>query len=253
LKITLLGTGTSLGVPVIGCDCEVCASSNRKDRRLRTSLLVEGERCNFVIDAGPDFREQMLTAKIKHLSAVVLTHEHRDHVAGLDDVRAFNWHTKAPVVLFGEERVLNSIQHTFSYAFSAEKYPGVPDFDLNQLTEKPFSVCDIELIPIRVYHHRLPVLGYRIGDFAYLTDLNSIPDDSMLLLKGIKILIIDALRYSPHISHFSITEAIEVSRKVGAPKVIFTHMSHEVGLHEKVNENLPEGFELGYDGMQINL
>jgi phosphoribosyl 1,2-cyclic phosphate phosphodiesterase len=230
MKITLLGTGTSQGVPVIGCNCSVCTSKDKKDKRLRSSVLIENEGTTVVIDTGPDFRYQMLRAGVKNLDAVLLTHEHYDHVAGLDDIRAFNRIRKTPVDVYAEPRVIKEIEHTMRYAFAANKYPGVPSINNIALTPgKEISVGSLNIMPVRLMHHKLPVLGFRTGDFAYLTDVSFVPDETMKILKGLKVLVIDGLRHVPHISHFSIQEALEVIAVIKPGQGIITHMSHQIG------------------------
>ena len=253
LNITILGSGTSLGVPMIACKCAVCTSKNPKDKRLRSSVLIEAEGKNIVIDTGPDFRQQMLQNKVTHLNGILFTHEHKDHTAGLDDVRAFNWINGTLANVYGESRVLDSLRKEFSYAFSESKYPGLPEIILHEIGEKPFSIEGIEIIPIRVMHHKLPVLGFRIADFAYITDVNTIPEQQFETLAGTKVLVIDGLRHEPHISHFSLQQALEVINLVKPEKAYITHISHQLGLHNEVNETLPQGVDLAYDGLLIKI
>ena len=253
MKITLLGTGTSLGVPVIACDCTVCQSTDERDQRMRTSSLLETNGQVWAIDAGPDFRMQMLRSKIKRLDGIFLTHEHRDHTAGLDDVRAFNWSTRQPIQIYGEERVLKSVQREFAYAFEEFKYPGVPEFKLNEISNQIIHLDGLEIIPIRVFHHKLPVLGFRIGKFGYVTDANHIPDEEMDKLRHLDVLIINGLRYESHLSHYSLPEALEVIEQLQPKRAIITHISHQLGLHEVVSKQLPPNVELGYDGMVIEI
>lgn len=253
MKITLLGTGTSLGVPVIACHCSVCQSTDERDKRMRTAALLEADGQVWAIDAGPDFRMQMLQARVKHLDGILLTHEHRDHTAGLDDVRAFNWNSKQPVQIYGEKRVLESVKREYAYAFETFKYPGVPDFSLNEITNVPIYLNGLEILPIRVFHHKLPVLGFRIGDFGYITDANRIPEEEMEKLQDLEVLVINGLRMESHLSHYSLPEALEVIRKLKPGRAIITHISHQLGLHDEVNQKLPEGVELGYDGMVLEV
>ena len=248
-KITFLGTGTSLGVPMIGCDCEVCTSNNSKDKRLRSSVLIEVNGKTILIDAGPDFRQQMLAQNIKDLDAILLTHEHSDHVLGLDDVRSLNWIHKKAMPVYAEKRVNDEIQERFFYAFSEKKYPGVPEYDLVNISVEPFQLFDIKIEPIRVYHHKLPVLGFRINDFVYITDASYIEDVEMDKLKNTRHLVINGLRYEEHISHYTITEAIEVIKRVKPETAWITHISHQLGLHDVVQNNLPESINLAYDGL----
>ncbi len=253
LNITILGSGTSMGVPMIGCNCSVCSSSDSRDKRLRSSVLLEADGKNIVIDTGPDFRQQMLQNRVAHLDAVLLTHEHNDHIAGLDDVRAFNWINGSSVNVYAEPRVLNSLRKGFSYAFSEIKFSGLPEITLNEIGELAFFVEGIKILPIRVMHHQLPILGYRIDDFTYITDVNSIPESEFDKIIGTKVLVIDGLRKEPHISHYSLCQALEVVEKVKPYKAYITHISHQLGLHSEVNKTLPEGVELAYDGLQIEL
>ena len=253
MKITLLGTGTSQGVPVIGCSCNVCTSENKKDKRLRSSILIEDNGTTVVIDTGPDFRYQMLRAGVKNLDGVILTHEHWDHTAGLDDIRPFNKIRKKPVEVYAEERVIKRIEQDLDYAFRENKYPGVPSINMNEIDDTaPFIIGDLIFTPLRVMHHRLPVLGFRIKDFAYITDAGFIPDETYTKLEGIKVIVIDALRIQPHISHFNMEEAVNVIYRTGAEKGYFTHMSHQIGRHEDLLKKLPGNIEPGYDGMIIN-
>lgn len=251
MKLTLLGTGTSQGVPVIGCPCDVCQSNDPRDNRLRTSALVQDGHTTICIDAGPDFRTQMLREKVHTLDAVLFTHAHKDHTAGLDDVRPFIFRLERPMTLYGTEATFQSLRQEYAYAFAEEKYPGAPSFDLVELHGGPFRIGGIPIIPIPVLHHQMPVLGYRFGDIAYVTDANEIPESSMELLSGVKILILNALRIEKHYSHFNLEEAIQVVEKVKPERSYFTHISHLMGKHGEVSNQLPEGIQLGYDGLEI--
>lgn len=253
MKITFLGTGTSQGVPLISCQCPVCRSLDYRDKRLRTSVLIEMNGVCLVVDAGPDFRQQMLRERVRSLDALLITHEHKDHIAGLDDVRAFNYLQNKPMPLYGMERVLNHIKMEFAYAFAERKYPGVPQINLQPVEEKPFEICGISIIPIPVQHAKLPILGFRIGDFSYITDANFLSDKAMEIIKGSKVLVLNALQKEPHISHFTLSEAIEVAQKSGIPQVWFTHISHKLGLHADVEKQLPPGIGLAIDGLSITL
>ena len=206
-----------------------------------------------MVDTGPDFRMQMLRAGIKKLDAVLYTHEHKDHTAGLDDIRPYNFAQQMDMPIFGRRQVLDQIQREFSYIFSAKKYPGVPQVETVEITENPFQVNGLSIIPIPVLHYKLPVLGFRIGDFSYVTDTNFIPDESMKLLEGTEILVLDALQKESHISHFTLDEAVEMAKKIGAKQTYFTHISHRMGLHDKIDSELPKGIALGYDGLEITL
>ncbi len=249
MKVTLLGTGTSQGVPVIGCGCEVCRSLDYRDKRLRSSVHVEVNGVNFVIDTGPDFRQQMLHEGIQRLDAVVFTHSHKDHTAGLDDVRAYNFKQSMDMPVYGMRQVLDQLKVEFAYAFTEKKYPGIPQLKLHELTEGEFEIQGIKITPLPVLHMRLSVLGFRIGSFAYITDANEIPDETYQKLKGTEVLILNALQYEKHISHFNLNEAIEVAQKVGAKKTYFTHISHKLGLHKTVEKELPANIFLGFDGL----
>ncbi len=253
MKITFLGTGTSQGVPVIACDCNVCKSNDNKDIRLRSSVLIEVGNVVLVIDSGPDFRQQMLRAEVKTLDGILFTHEHKDHIAGLDDVRAFNWVSKRHVDVFAEERVINALKNEFGYAFAENPYPGVPKIDLNTITEKPFEVKGIEIIPIRGKHLHLPVLGYRIEDFTYLTDFNYISDSELKKVIGSKVIVVNSVRKEPHISHYCLPEAIEILQKANSGIGYITHISHQFGLYKEEEPLLPKNIHLAYDGLVLNI
>ena len=253
MKVTFLGTGTSQGVPIIACECEVCRSQNPKDNRLRTSILIESDEAKVVIDSGPDFRQQMLREKVKSLDAVIFTHEHKDHLAGLDEVRAFNYITKAKMPIFATERVQEALKREFAYIFAEEKYPGIPEIEVITITDDKFSVKDIELTPIDVIHYRLPVKAFRIKDFTYITDANYISEEEKEKIKGSKIIVINALRREEHVSHFTFQQAIDLMHELKPEKAYFTHISHQLGLHNEVSKELPEFIELAYDGLQIEI
>lgn len=250
-EATFLGTGTSQGVPVIACDCSVCRSADKHDKRLRSSLLLKINGYNIVIDAGPDFRQQMLREEVKTLRAILLTHEHVDHIFGLDDIRSFNWLQKHPTDIYAEPRVQEAIKRIFHYVFSDFKYPGIPEMKLHKIDGEPFKIEGIEFIPIRCYHHKLPVYGFRVGDLTYITDTNSIPAEELEKVYGTRILIINALRRQKHISHFSLDEALEIINKVQPEKTYLTHMSHEFGKYAEVQATLPENVFIAYDGLKI--
>lgn len=247
----MLGTGTSAGVPLIGCECEVCKSADKKDNRLRSSVLVELGNFNFVIDTGPDFRYQMLRAKVKQLNAVVFTHEHKDHTAGLDDVRAFNFLQRSKMQVFATKAVQIALKKDYEYIFAKKTYPGIPQIKLNTIDDKPFTLGTKKITPIEVLHYKLPVLGFRIDDFTYITDANYISNKELTKVIGTKILVLNALRREEHISHFTLTEAIEIAEIVKAEKTYFTHISHQLGLHKKIEKELPENIYLAYDGLTL--
>lgn len=253
MKVTFLGTGTSQGIPIIACECEVCRSADPKNNRLRTSILVESDQAKIVIDSGPDFRQQLLRQQLKTLDAVVFTHEHKDHIAGLDEVRAFNYFNKMRMPVYATERVQQALKREFAYIFSDEKYPGIPEIDLFTVTDEPFKVKDIELVPINVLHYRLPVKCYRMKDFTYITDANFISEEEKEKIKGSKIIVVNALRREPHVSHFTFQQAIELMKELKPEKAYFTHISHQLGLHDVVSKELPGFIELAYDGLQIEI
>lgn len=253
MTITFLGTGTSQGVPVIGCSCEVCKSLDYRDKRLRSSVHVEVNGQSFVIDTGPDFRQQMLRENISRLDALLVTHAHRDHTAGLDDVRAYNFLQNMDMPVYGTHDTLDQLRNDFAYIFEAHHYPGLPRLDLRPITENTFSINGVEIIPLPVLHLRLPVLGFRIGDFSYITDANFISDETYQKLEGTKILVLNALQQEVHISHFTLQQAIEVAQKVKAEKTYFTHLSHKMGLHSDVSKLLPENVHIAFDGLTLKL
>ena len=234
MKITILGSGTSQGIPVIGCPCEVCQSKDKHDKRLRSSALIEEKGKKILIDAGPDFRYQMLRAGIKDIRAILLTHEHKDHTGGLDDVRAFNWVKGGYVDIYCDQRTCNAIYKDYDYAFAPVKYPGVPDMSMHVIGEHPFYIDEIEIIPLTVMHYHLPVTAFRIGNFAYITDANFISEDNLEKLKGVEYMVINALRKEPHISHFSLEQALAVIQRLQVKQAYITHIGHQMGLSENV-------------------
>lgn len=251
MKITFLGTGTSQGVPVIACECKTCASQDPHDKRLRTALLFETESVTLLFDAGPDFRQQMLREKVNRLDSIILTHEHKDHIGGLDDVRAFNYKSQSAIDIYSEDRVQKALRKEYSYVFSEIQYPGVPKMRLNPIPEHGFTIKGLEIIPVRVFHYHLPVYGFRIGNFAYITDANYIPEESKEKLFGVKYLVINALRKEKHISHFSLREALDFIREISPKKAFITHISHQMGHHAEVSTELPVGTVLAYDGLKV--
>jgi len=251
VKITFLGTGTSQGVPVIACECDTCLSEDPHDKRLRTSLLLETDNITLLFDAGPDFRQQMLREKVKKLDAIIITHEHKDHIAGMDDVRAFNYKSQDAIDIYAEERVQKAIKREFSYVFAEYQYPGIPKMRLNDIPEYGFTVKGVLITPVRVRHLNLEILGFRIGNFAYITDANYIPEESKEKLIGVKYLVINALRKEKHISHFNLREAVDFVREISPKKAFLTHISHQMGLHKEVTEELPPGIMLAYDGLSL--
>jgi phosphoribosyl 1,2-cyclic phosphate phosphodiesterase len=253
LKITFLGTGTSIGVPVITCDCPVCMSDDPRDNRMRTSAMLEVNGCTFVIDCGPDFRHQMLRKRVMNLDAVLFTHEHRDHIAGLDDVRAFNYVLNKKIDIYGTASVMEAIRIEFPYIFSDSRYFGAPQLTIHNIDTDPFHIKGIEFIPIRVVHEKLPVTGFRVGDFTYITDASHISDEEMEKIKGSKVIVLNALRNSKHVSHFSVGEAVEILEKLAPEQAYLTHLSHFVGLHEAVNNKLPGFIRLAYDGLVVEI
>ena len=252
MKVTFLGTGTSQGVPVIGCDCPVCSSLDFRDKRSRTAVHVEIENKSLVIDTGPDFRQQMLQAKIKKLDAVLYTHQHKDHTAGLDDIRPYNFSQQRDMPIYATKEVLKQIRQEFSYIFQEVKYPGIPQVITHEITKEPFIAEGIPIIPIEVMHYRLPVLGFRINDFTYITDASFISDKELEKVKGTKVLVLNALQKDFHISHFTLDKAIEMVKKIDAELAYFTHISHKLGNHQAVEDQLPDNIQLAYDGLQIN-
>ncbi len=251
--ITFLGTGTSQGIPVIACKCSICNSTDYKDKRLRTSVHVEVDNLHLNIDVGPDFRQQMLANNIQQMDAILMTHEHKDHTAGLDDVRSFNFLQKKDMPIYGKQEVLDQISSEFAYIFTENKYPGVPQVDRIPIENAPFEIDGVNITPIEVLHYKLPVFGFRIKDFAYITDANFITDKEKEKLKGLKVLVLNALQISKHISHFTLSEAIELIEELKPGKAYLTHISHKLGLSREVEPTLPKNFSLAYDGLRITI
>lgn len=259
MKLTFLGTGTSQGVPVIGCRCRVCTSPDRRDNRLRTSAMIETRGVRLVIDAGPDFRYQMLRTGVRHLDAILLTHEHKDHIGGLDDVRAFNFVDYPPTVhkvdIYAAPRTVACVRKDFDYAFAQDKYRGVPEIELHEIdVTRPFRVKGVPIVPVSGHHsERFTVTGYRIGPLAYLTDFKTIEDAEVEKLKGVEVLVVNALRFAEHYSHFNVAEALALIRRVAPRAAYLTHMSHEIGLYAETDPTLPPGMHLAYDGLEVEI
>lgn len=254
MTITFLGTGTSQGIPVIGSNHPVCLSKDPKDKRLRVSVLVSWKDFNYVIDCGPDFRQQMLTNPIEKLDGILFTHEHADHTAGIDDIRPF-FFRQGDIPIYAHERVITSLKRRFDYIFAGEnRYPGAPAVQVVQVTkDTPIALGDLEVVPIEAYHNRLQVFGYRFEEFVYLTDVKRVEEDQIKKMKGAKVLVVNALRKEPHHSHFNLEEAIEFAKEVGAEKTYFTHISHIMGFHEEVEKELPKNIHLAYDNLQLKI
>jgi phosphoribosyl 1,2-cyclic phosphate phosphodiesterase len=254
MKVTFLGTGTSQGVPLIACECKVCASTNKKDKRLRTSVLVQVNDVNMVIDSGPDFRQQMLATGIKHLDALIFTHAHKDHIAGMDDIRGFNFKMKRAIEIYCTQQVDEQIRKEFAYIFAETKYPGIPEVDINYIRKDVnFDVKGVTIKPIEVMHYKLPVLGFRINDFVYITDANFISTEEKQKIKGCHTLVLNALRREKHVSHFTLAEALELIDELKPQRAYLTHISHQLGLHDEVELELPSNVRLAYDGLTIKL
>ncbi len=253
MKIKILGSGTSQGIPVIACQCHVCHSPKEKDKRLRASIHIQLKDKHFVVDAGPDFRQQMLRANITKLDAIVFTHEHKDHIAGLDDVRAYNYKEEKPMKVYARNQVIKALQREFHYVFENSSYPGVPKLEVIEIENKPFEIEGIHFQPIEVMHYKMPVFGYRIGDFTYITDAKTISESEIEKVKGTKVLIVNALHQSEHISHFNLKEALAFIAKIKPDKAYLTHISHLFGTHEEIAKLLPANVFPAYDGMEIEI
>jgi phosphoribosyl 1,2-cyclic phosphate phosphodiesterase len=254
MRITFLGTGTSQGVPVIGCPCAVCTSSDPHDNRLRCSVMIEKGERRLVIDTGPDFRQQMLRSNVKNLDAVVFTHEHKDHMAGLDEVRAFNFLNQGKAMpVYATEQVQRAIRREYAYIFETPSYPGIPRIDIRTIDEQPFNAEGFALIPVKVFHHLLPVLGFRIGNFVYITDANRIDEEERKKIRGADVIVLNALRREQHISHFTLQEAVDLIADLKPKRAYLTHISHQMGRHADVNAELPEHIRLAHDGLEIEV
>jgi phosphoribosyl 1,2-cyclic phosphate phosphodiesterase len=252
-RITFLGTGTSQGVPVIACDCKVCQSPDPKDKRLRSSIMVEIKDKVLIIDTGPDFRQQMLREKVKNLTAVLFTHEHKDHVAGLDDVRAFNFILNKQIDVYAESRVQKALKNEFAYIYDENKYPGVPQINMHLFDNKPFNIEGVQVIPVRAFHHKLPVFGFRFGNFAYLTDVKTIPDEEKAKLKNLEILVLNTLRKEVQLSHLNLTEALQFVDELKPRKTFLTHLSHRFGLQAEEETLLPSDVRIAFDGLSFTV
>lgn len=252
MRLTFLGTGTSQGIPVIGCNCDVCSSDDHRDQRLRTAAMVEVDGQTIVIDTGPDFRQQMLRARPDDVHAVLFTHEHKDHIAGLDDIRPFNYKHKHALDVYASAAVQTALKREYHYVFSEVKYPGIPEVNLHEISaHEPFHVNMTKIVPVQVMHYKMPVLGFRIGNMAYITDAKTIADEEREKLQGLDVLVINALRIQPHISHFNLEEALAMAALLRPKRVYFTHISHLLGLHREVEGDLPENVFLAYDGLTV--
>lgn len=253
MQVTFLGTGTSQGVPVIACECEICRSLDFRDKRLRVSVHLQIGETSLIIDSGPDFRQQVLRERIKTLDALLFTHEHKDHTAGMDDIRSYNFRLKKDMPIYGRDTVIEQLKREFNYIFSDFKYPGVPRVEINVIENKPFIVQGIEVIPVEVLHYRLPVFGFRIGDFTYITDANFIAEEELQKIRGSKVIVLNALQKEDHISHFTLSQAVALLEELQPEKGFLTHISHKLGLHAEVEKELPSFIRLGYDGLKFEV
>lgn len=238
---------------MVGCDCQVCRSRDPHDNRLRSSILVKSEKTTLVVDTGPDFRYQMLREEVKELDAVVFTHPHKDHLAGLDDIRAFNYRQQRPIDVYADALTEEAVRRDFYYAFSDTRYPGIPELNMHPIGLEPFMVGDIPVVPIQVWHMKMPVMGFRFGKFTYITDANRIEPGEKEKIRGSEILVLNALRREKHISHFTLQEAIDLVQELEVPRAYFTHISHQLGRHEEVSKELPQGIELAYDKLRLEI
>ena len=253
ITVTFLGTGTSGGVPMIACSCYVCSSPDEKDKRLRSSILVQSKTTTVVVDTTPDFRTQMLRAHVKKLDAVIFTHPHKDHIAGLDDVKAFNYFQQQPMNVYANELTQVALKREFSYIFADKKYPGVPSINMHTITDEEFVVGDLRIVPILVYHLNMPVLGFRFGKFTYITDANRIDESEKQKIAGSEILVVNALRREAHLSHYNLREAVALVNELNVPQAYFTHISHQLGTHAEISKELDAGRQLAWDGLTLTL
>ena len=253
LTITFLGTGTSAGVPMVGCTCRVCSSEHPEDKRLRSSIMVQSATTTIIVDTTPDFRYQMLREKVMNIDAVLITHPHKDHLGGLDDTRPYQFIQEKPTEVYGNYLSVEGVKKEIPYAFAEIRYPGVPVVNLHEISMEPFVIGDIPIIPILVWHHKMPVYGYRFGNFTYITDANRIEDKEKEKIKGSEYVVLNALRKEKHISHFTLQEAIDIVQELQIPKAYFTHISHQLGLHKTISEGLPKGIFLAYDRLKLEI
>jgi phosphoribosyl 1,2-cyclic phosphate phosphodiesterase len=253
VKITFLGTGTSQGIPIIACSCKVCTSADFRDQRLRTSIMVSIENTNLVIDTGPDFRQQMLRENVQQLDAVLFTHEHKDHIAGLDDVRGFNYAQQKAMPIYASAQVVDALKREFAYVFADYQYPGIPQLHIHELQQSAFEINGISIQPIEVMHYKLPVLGFRIQDFTYITDANYISKAEKEKIKGSKVIVLNALQKEHHVSHYTLEQAIALIQELQPEKAYFTHLSHRMGTHAETSKLLPDNIAIAYDGLSITL
>jgi len=253
MEITFLGTGTSGGVPLIGCQCEVCKSTDPRDKRLRTAILIKTDTLNLVTDCGPDFRQQMLREDVRKLDGILMTHPHKDHTAGLDDIRAYNFINKKPVDIYCDSLSEEGIREQYSYIFQDTDYPYLPRINFIRIDKEPFKIGELEVLPLEVMHAAMPVKGYRFGDLTYITDAKTITEEEKAKMKGTKILIVNALRPEPHYSHFNIEEALHFAAEIKPETTYLIHMSHQFGLHAETEKQLPPGFKVAYDGLKIRV
>lgn len=253
MKVTFLGTGTSQGVPVIGCRCEVCRSLDFRDKRLRTSVHLEVSGQSLIIDSGPDFRQQVLAHDITCLDGLIFTHQHKDHVAGMDDVRSFNFMQKKAMPIYARDTVVAQLEQEFAYVFAKEKYPGVPQVEVHYIKNEPFEAEGVPFLPIEVLHYKLPVFGFRVQDFTYITDAKSISKPEKAKIRGSRVLVLNALQHSQHISHFTLEEALALIEELKPEQTYLTHIGHRLGLHREVSATLPDGVALAYDGLRVEM
>lgn len=253
MKVTFLGTGTSQGIPVIGCKCDVCTSADYRDNRLRSSIFVEMDGVHMVVDTGPDFRQQMLRERIDKLDAVLFTHAHKDHVAGMDDIRSYNFLQKKDMPIYATEQVIDRLKEEFTYIFEQDKYPGIPRVETIEIQNAEFEVLGRKVTPIEVMHYKLPVFGFRFGDFTYITDANFISEEEKDKIKGSKVIVLNALQKKTHISHFNLDEALDLMEELNPEKGYLTHIGHFMGRHQDVSKELPENVEIAWDGLKLSI